>query len=109
MHGGGGACMARGMCGRGHVWWGACMAVGHSWHRGMHGGTIHGRGACMAGGVHGGRACMTGGMLDREVYGRGDMCGKGVCGRGAWVVGGMHGGGHVCHTHSPADTARYGQ
>ena len=33
--------------GRGHVWWGACMAGGRVW-----------RGACMGGGMHGRRcAC----------------------------------------------------
>ena len=37
-----GACVAGGMCGRGHVWQGACMAGGHVWW-----------GMCMAGGMRG--------------------------------------------------------
>ena len=36
--------MAGGMCGRGHVWQGACIA----------------RGACMVGGMHGGEGGMCG-------------------------------------------------
>ena len=45
-----GACVARGVYGRGHVWWqGACMAGGiqgrgHAW-----------QGECMVGGMHGRR------------------------------------------------------
>ena len=59
------------MHGRGHVWWGACMAGGMHDKGSMHGGGAHvmggmhgrgvcGRGACMAGGMHGGGACMAG-------------------------------------------------
>ena len=61
----GGACMAGGVHGGGHVWQGgmhcrgACMAGGgHVWQ----GVGMCGRGACMAGGVHGtGRACVVAG------------------------------------------------
>ena len=39
MHGGEGACIVRGMCGRGHAWQGVCVVGG-----GMHGrGAMHGR------------------------------------------------------------------
>ena len=32
-----GVCMAGGMCGRGHAWWGACMAcMGHACHACLH-------------------------------------------------------------------------
>ena len=55
--------MAKGGCvhGRGHVWWGACMAGGMCGKGG-----VHGRGACMAGGVCGKGACIAGGMHDRR-------------------------------------------
>ena len=78
--GGGGACIAGGMCGRGHAWQGACMVGRHV------GGGGYGRGdvwlggghawlgACMVGGVHGG-ACMAGGI-----------CGGGMRDRGACMV-----------------------
>ena len=92
MHGGG-ACLAGGVCGRGHAW-----QVGG----------IHGRGTCVAGGCVAGRgntwqvgACMAGGM-----------CGRGVCmvggvhGRGHAWQGGMHGRGCAYHTH-PDPPARY--
>ena len=69
--------MAEGMCGRGHVWQGACVAGG-----------MHGRGACMAGGVWQGiMPC------------RGHAC---QGGEGLMWQGGMHSwgcawpGGHVC-------------
>ena len=68
MHGKGGvhgrgACMVKaGMCGRGHVWQGVCMAEGHAWQEACVAG-----GACVAsgGGIHGGvcvwqGACMVG-------------------------------------------------
>ena len=57
----------------GREWQGLCMAGG------MHGGGVHGREACMAGGhvwqggacVHGGGACMAGGPLaDTTRYGQ---------------------------------------
>ena len=55
---GGGACVAGGMHGRGHVWQGACMAGGAcvAWGPCMVGGGmcgregVHGRGACVVGG-----------------------------------------------------------
>ena len=81
----GGACMAGGMCGRGHVWQGACVAGD---------GGVHGRGACMAGGhawqggMHGRGASVAGGHLWQG----------GICGRGCAWQG-------VCM----ADTTRYGQ
>ena len=47
--GGGGACVAGCVCGRGDVWQGGSM----------HGrGDMHGRGVCMAGGVHSVGVCM---------------------------------------------------
>ena len=42
LHGEGGACMAGGVCGRGHPWQGACMVVGMC------------EGMCVVGDMHGG-------------------------------------------------------
>ena len=39
-----------GMCGRGHVWQGACMVGRHAWQRGVHGRGHVWQGMCMAGG-----------------------------------------------------------
>ena len=62
----------RGVHGRGHVWWGACLVGGRTWQRG----------ACMVVG-----ACVAGGM-----------CGRGVCmaGRHGWWGACVAGG----HAHS---------
>ena len=62
-----GACLAGGMCGRGHVWQRACVAGGmrgrgHTW-----------QGACVAGGMRG----------------RGHVWWGGMCGRGHAWQGGM--------------------
>ena len=63
-----GACMAEGgMCGRGHVWQGSCVAGG-----------MHGRGVCMV--VVGGHAWQGACMV-------GSTCMTGAC----VVVGGVHG------------------
>ena len=74
--------MAGGMCGRGHVWQGTCVAGDACVVGGM-----HGRGACMAGrhawqgGMHGRGVCMTGGMCGRGVHARGHVWQGGVHGR----------------------------
>ena len=57
-----GACAAGGMHGRGHAWWGMCMAGGMCGKGGVNGGgRVHGKGACMARG-----ACMAGGVHGRR-------------------------------------------
>ena len=89
MHGRG-ACVAGGVHGRGHAWWGACVAgcvwwgTMHVGWGGMHGGGHVWQGACVAGGMRGGGCawwgtCMVGGHAWW----------------GACVVGGMHGRGCV--------------
>ena len=67
-----------GVCGRGdggHAWWG-----GHAW-LGMHGGGVHGRGACVAGG----HAWLEGACMAWGHAWQGGMRGQ----------GGVHGGGCV--------------
>ena len=99
----GGACVAGGggLCGRGHAWWGVCMAGGAC----MAGGGLHGRGhvwqgACMAGGMCGRGVCMSEGHAWQGACMAGGMCGggSGICGRGEGHVwqGGMCGM-HVPH------------
>ena len=72
-------CVVGGLCGRGHVQQGACMAGvcvvggmhgrGHAWpwqgrgnayegEGGMHGSSVHGRGVCVVGDMHGSGACV---------------------------------------------------
>ena len=77
-----GACVAGGMHGRGHAWWGECMAGGmhgrgHAW---WEEGSMHGRGHAWCG------ACVAGGMHDRGMHGRGHAWQGRVCMAGghAW-------------------------
>ena len=87
----GGVCGREGMHGRG---W-ACMAGGMHC-KGMHGGGMHVRGACMVGGMCGGGhtwgVCMAGGVRGRGVLDRGH----------AW------GGRAACVPRTPPDTTKYG-
>ena len=65
-----------------HAWWGACMV------KGMHGRGCAWQGTCMVGGVHGrGGAC----MAESHVWWGGGMHGGGPCVAGACMAGGMHG------------------
>ena len=76
--GGGGACMAGGVCGRGNVWW-ACVAGG-----------MHGMGACVAGGCMFGRVCAWQGSMRRR--------GACVAGETATAADGTHPTGmHSCN------------
>ena len=78
-----GTCVAGGVHGRGHAWWGACMVGG-----------MHGRGTCMAGGCAWQRAHVARGHAWWGVYGgghawRGVCMAEGMCGRGACMAGGV--------------------
>ena len=91
---GGGACVVGGvgMCGRGYVWQGACVAGvyvagGCAWC--MVGG-MHGRGVCMAGGH-----AWQGGVWQGGMHGRGACMAEGMCGKGCAWQGGMCGWGHA--------------
>ena len=68
-----GTCMVKGVHGRGHVWWGACMAWGCV------------AGECMAGGMHGG------GHAWHGVVWLGGMHCRGYVWHGACVAAGLHG------------------
>ena len=77
-----GACMAGGVCGRGHAWQGAVHGRGHVWWGGM-----HGMGHALHGGMYGGGMCMVGGC--------------------EWWWWACMAGGHACHTCP--HTMRYGR
>ena len=69
---------------------GACVAGG------MHGGDMHGRGACMGRGHAWWGACVAGGHAWRGHAWQGGMHGEWACMVGGHVwQGGMHGGGHA--------------
>ena len=71
-------CVAGGMHGGGHVWW------GHA----SHGACVEG--ACMAGGMHDRRHMWQGGMCGRGHVWQGGMCGRGTCMEGGACVAGGH-------------------
>ena len=84
------------VCGRGaymaggHAWWGACIAEG------MCGRGHASQGACVVG------ACMAGGMNGRGMHGQGcAWWGVGACVAGVCVAGGVHGGRHAWQERWP--------
>ena len=75
-----GACVAGGMCGRGHVWQGACMVGrGCAWQ-----GCVW-QGVCVAGCVCGRRCAWWGACVAGGVHGREGMCGRGHAWQGGHV------------------------
>ena len=75
-----------------------CVCQGHAWQGGCGMGVWGG--TCMVGGMHGRGSCMTGGRAwqggvpgEKDVHGRGDVCGRRDC----TAVDGMHPTGmHSC-------------